>query len=184
MDEKNAIFENCLKNKDSNQSFEMFQSFHSQLSSLIVSLKKECYSKVAKRLLDPSICPETYCFILKTILNNKKLPVILPISHDNKFITVFKEKAEIFNSHFSKQCTPLVNKSKIPSECPEKSIESFSSITFEISDVDPNKSHGYDMLSIHMLKLCGESIYKPLTLFHLIGKKLMSQFLKRVASSY
>ena len=84
----------------------MFQSFHSQLSSLIVSLKKECYSKVAIRLLDPSICAETYCFILKTFLNNKKIPVILPISHDNKFITGFKEKVEIFNSHFSKQYTP------------------------------------------------------------------------------
>ena len=45
----------------------------------------------------------------------------------------FKQKFEFFNSHFSKQCTPLINNSKIPSEC-------------------------------CMLKLCGESIYKPLNL--------------------
>ena len=43
--------------------------------------------------------------------------------------------------------------------------------TFEINDIekiiknlDPNKSHGHDMLSIPMLKLCDESIYKPLNL--------------------
>ena len=62
----------------------------------------------------------------------------------------------------------LINNSKIPSECPQKSNESLSFITFEINDtekiiknLDPNKSHGHDMLSIRMLKLCGESIYKP-----------------------
>ena len=41
---------------------------------------------------------------------------------------------------------------------------------FEINDIeiiknlDPNKSHGHNMLSILMLKLCGESIYKALNL--------------------
>ena len=83
-----------------------------------------------------------------------------------------------------------------------RSGESLSSITFEINDIekiiknlDPNKSHGHDMLSIRMLKLCGESIYKPLNVIfkscletvnlRLVGKKLMlSQFLKRVTSSY
>ena len=114
---------------------------------------------------------------MKTFLNNNKIPVIRPIFHDNKFITDFKQKAEIFNSHFSKQCTPLINNSKIPSECPRKSNESLSSITFETNDIekiiknlDPNKSHGHDMLSIRMLKLCGESIYKP---FNLILKSCL-----------
>ena len=134
-------------------------------------MKNKYYSKVAKKLLDPSTRPKTYWSILKTFLNNKKIPVILPIFHDNKFITNFKQKAEIFNSHFSKQCTPLINNSKISSECPQKLHESLSSITFEINDIekiiknlDPNKSHGHHMLSIHMLKLCGESIYKPLNI--------------------
>ena len=34
-----------------------------------------------------------------------------------------------------------------------------------IKNLDPNKSHGHDTLSICMLKLCGESIYQPLNLF-------------------
>ena len=134
-------------------------------------MKNKYYSKVAKKLLDPSTSPKTYWSVLKTFLNNKKIPVLPPIFHDNKFITDVKQKAEIFNSHFSKQCKPLINNSKILSECPRKSNESLSSITFEINDIekiiknlDPKKSHGHDMLSIRMLKLCGESIYKPLNL--------------------
>ena len=71
---------------------------------------------------------------MKTFLNNKKIPVIPPFFHYNKFITDIKQKAEIFNSHFSKQCTPLINNSKIPSEYPQKPNESLSSITFEIND--------------------------------------------------
>ena len=114
---------------------------------------------------------------MKTFLNIFKIPVIPQIFRDNKFITDFKQKPEIFNSHFSKQCTPLINNSKIPSECPRKSNESLSSITFEINDIekiiknlDPNRSHVYDMLSIRMLKLCGEPIYK---LFNLIFKSCL-----------
>ena len=71
-----------------------------------------------------------------TFLNNKKVRVIPPVFHDNKYITDFKQKAEIFNSHFAKQCSPLINNSKIPSECPRKSNESLSSITFEISNIE------------------------------------------------
>ena len=121
INEKNAIYKNCLKNNKRSQSFATFQSFQSQLSSLITNLKKQYYSKVAKKLLDPSTSPKTYWSILKAYLNKKKIPVIPPIFHDNKFITDFKQKAEIFNSHFSKQCTPLINNSKISSECPRKS---------------------------------------------------------------
>ena len=79
INEKNAMYKNDLKNNKSNQSFKAFQSFQNQLSSLIVSLKYKYYSKVAKRLLDPSTSPKTYWSILKTFLNNKTIPVIPPI---------------------------------------------------------------------------------------------------------
>ena len=41
-----------------------------------------------------------------------------------------------------------------------------------------NKAHGHDMISICMLKLCGDSIGKPLRVyemkdFHWRGKKVM-----------
>ena len=82
-----------------------------------------------------STSPKTYWSKLKTFLNNKKI-FYWQIFVYNKYITNFKQKAEIFNSHFSKQYLPLINNSKIPSECPRKSNESLSSITLEIIDIE------------------------------------------------
>ena len=31
-----------------------------------------------------------------------------------------------------------------------------------IQNSDPNKAHGHDQISIHMLKICGKTIFKPL----------------------
>ena len=85
---------------------------------------------------------------------------------------IYKQKPEIINSHFSKQCTLINNTSKIPSECPWKSNEFLSSIIFEINDIGkiiknlyPNRSCRHDMHSICMLKLCSESANKRLKLF-------------------
>ena len=65
----------------------------------------------------------------------------------------------------------LNSSNKVLSEYPRKSNESLSSISFKINDIekmiknlDPNKSYGHDLLCICMLKLCVESIYKPLNL--------------------
>ena len=33
-----------------------------------------------------------------------------------------------------------------------------------ISNLDPNKAHGHDMVSIRMIKLCGNSLCKPLAI--------------------
>ena len=63
-----------------------------------------------------------YLSILKAFLNNKKIPVIPSISHDNKFITNFKQKNEFLNSNVFEQGTPLINNNKIPSESPRNQM--------------------------------------------------------------
>ena len=50
-----------LQKQQSNQFFGTFQSFQSQLRTLIANLKNKYYSKVAKTLLDPSTSPKMYC---------------------------------------------------------------------------------------------------------------------------
>ena len=67
------------------------------------------------------------------------------------------------------QCTPLVNDRKLPSVLTvytESLLESFHFSPDHIGDIvkklDPNKAHGHGMISIHMLKLCGDSIWKLL----------------------
>ena len=77
----------------------------------------------------------------------------------------------MFNCFFAKQCSIINNSSELFSNILKKTDKSISTVTFTSDDIatliqnlDPNKAHGHDMLSIRMLKLCGKSICKPLDL--------------------
>ena len=158
------------RNKNS-QLYAKIQQIQCELNRLIVDSKNKYYSRMSVKLTDPKTSPKTYWSILKTFLNNKKIPCIPPIYHDNKFITNFHEKAELFNSFFAKQCSLLNTPSILPSSFTKKTEESLSDIIFSKNDImkiiqslDPNKAHGHDMISIRMLKICGISICHPLEL--------------------
>ena len=50
----------------------------------------------------------------------------------------------------------------------EKSISSitlnYNDIATIVRNLDPNKAHGHDIVSIRMLKICGKLLCKPLKL--------------------
>ena len=55
------------------------------------------------------------------------------------------------------------NNSKLPSVLTKKTVEfSAYDILKIIRNLNPNKAHGHDMINIRMLKICDESICKPL----------------------
>ena len=62
----------------------------------IQNSKQIYYPKLSSKLANPATSLKTYWSILKTFLNDKKIPCIPPLFHENKFITNFKEKAELF----------------------------------------------------------------------------------------
>ena len=112
---------------------------------------------------------KAYWSLLKTFLNNKKIPLIPPLYHQGGFITNFKVKAELFNSFFASQCSLIKNDSKLPSYLNYKTENRLSTVNFSIDDIakilqnlDPNKAHGHDKISIRMLQLCVNSICKSL----------------------
>ena len=133
--------------------------------------KEQFYSRISTKLMDPTIRPKTYWSILKIFLNHKKIPCIPPIYRNNNYITDFKEKAQIFNDFFAKQCTLVGNSSKLPTNSFKRTNNLLSTISFAKDDIakiiknlNPNKAHGFDMISIHMIKICSELILKPLEL--------------------
>ena len=110
---------------------------------------------------------KSYWSTLKMFLNDKKIPCIPPLKHQNKCVTNFKEKAEIFNSFFAEQYSLMNNSSKLPSTLLKRTDKFISSVSFSsndiariIRDLDPNKAHGHDMINIRIVKICGESILK------------------------
>ena len=68
-------------------------------------------------------------------------------------------------------CSLINNSSELPSLLFKRAENLISSIDFGSDDIakiihnlDPNKAHGHDMISIRMLKICGNPTYKPLQL--------------------
>ena len=49
---------------------------------------------------DPKTAPKTYCSILSRFLHNKKIPAIPPLLINDKFISDFRTKANLFNNFF------------------------------------------------------------------------------------
>ena len=87
------------------------------------------------------------------------MPVIPALLVNNKFVTDFKAKANIFNDFFSKQCTPVVNGSKLPENQVYLTNSRINSVSFSenlviniIRNLIVNKTHGHDDISIKKLK--------------------------------
>ena len=113
--------------------------------------------------------PETYWKIISRFLNNKKISAIPPLLVNGEIISNFSQKASIFNKFFASQCTPLQNSSSLPTFY-LRTDETLSSLNindddiFAIKNLNPDKSHDRDNISIRMIKLCGKSIAYPLKL--------------------
>ena len=138
------------------------------VSNLISETKKRYLLNLGKKLTDPATGPKTYWSILKRFLNKLKVPSIPPLLVDGNFVTDFTKKASIFNTYFATQCNIIDNGSIIP-ELRYKTNKRLSDITFSSSDIsniiknlNPNKGHGHDNISIKMIHLCGDSIVTPL----------------------
>ena len=162
MQEKNQLFSRVQSNIYNGTLLKKLQCLQNKLNYLTDTAKRQYYTRISMKLMDPTTSAKTYWSILKRFLNDKKIPCIPPLFHDNEFITDFKEKAELFNSFFSKQCSIIDNDKKLPSNLAYHTNEKLSNIVFNsedidkvISGLDPNKAHGHDMISIRMLKMCG-----------------------------
>ena len=83
---------------------------------------------------------------------------------------IMKKKVIIFNKFFASQCTPIDNDSQILDSVVFNTEARFSSITCEGNDIpkiirnlDISKAHGFDDISMKMVKLCDDSLIKPLS---------------------
>ena len=73
------------------------------------TLESKYYENVSQKLCSKAVALKYYWSLLKTMLNDKKVPCIPPIFHYNKFVTDFSKKPNLFNSCFAKQCFQLIN---------------------------------------------------------------------------
>ena len=171
------MYKNYKRNGKKTEDYELLTRTASEVSHLIEKSKDEYYYRLGKRLNDPNTSAKSYWTILKTFYNKRKIPLIpLPLVN-NSFVTDFKEKANLFNEFFCKQCTPVANDSTLPTllETPNKTLSLLEIIATDIGKIikalKVNKAHGHNEISIRMLKLCESAITEAL---YLIFKNCLS----------
>ena len=133
-----------------------------------MTCKKNYLRKTGQILANPGTSGKTYWSLINTVLNKAKIPIIPPLLENGLFITDFSAKAQIFNDYFILQCTTIDTGSEIPRDAPGASsmINDFDiseeKILNIIRSLNPNKAHGWDEISIRMIKLSDASLVTPL----------------------
>ena len=98
---------------------------------------------------------------------------------NDKFVTDIQAEADIFNKFFADQCTPLKNNSMVPTNQLFMTQARLRSLDFDegeilktIRSLNINKAHGHHDISIRMIKICDESVVKPLLILFKSSLKL------------
>ena len=115
--------------------FENFEFLQNELNVSIENYKHTYYSKLSSKLANPATSSKTYWSILKTFLSNKKIPSIPPLFHENKFITIFKEKAVLLNTSYANQYHLLKNSSALPNNLAKLTKKSLDTVNFSTDDI-------------------------------------------------
>ena len=160
-----------MQNERFESDFGFLKPSITELNELISKTKTLYYENLAKKLNNPLLQAKTYWSILKTFYNDKKIPLIPPPLIDDRFATDIWTKANIFNKFFDEQCTPLRNGSVLPVNqmfLTQARLQSFDFKEVEILKIiralNINKAHGFDDISIRMIKICDKSFLKPFIL--------------------
>ena len=167
---QNKIYKKFKRNGYKIEDKLILDRMKTQSSEAIKNAKDDYMKSLGAKLADSTTGQKTYWKILNKLLNKCKVPRIPPLFVQGKFITNCKEKASIFNSLFTSQCTPLANESVLPlfDYVTNSRLSSFEIDPNEIKDIisglSTNKAHGPDNISVNMLKLCVDQLCVPLVI--------------------
>ena len=125
---------------------------------MVEDAKHKYFSNTGARLANCSNNRKAYWSLINKILNKGKTPEIPPLLENDTFVFDLVTKAEIFNDYFLLQCSTLNTESDIPQNSTFNIAKlSTISITDEkilkiIRSLKPNKAHGWDNVSVRMIK--------------------------------
>ena len=140
-------------------------------SKLIEDAKEKYFMKIGRTLSNPQTGKKLYWSLINKILNKAKIPIIPPLIENDIFVLEFTAKVEIFTDYFIQQCTTIDTGSELPPiSVPNTSLLTGFSISDEkilniIRSLNPNKAHGWDDISVRMIKICDDALPLPLRLY-------------------
>ena len=98
------IIKNKIKSKSSlykSNKFIDLQNLSKEISTMILERKEKYYNHLSMKLNNPNTSAKTYWSILKSFYNDSKVPLIPPLLVNNKIVSDFTKKANIFNDFFN-----------------------------------------------------------------------------------
>ena len=158
---KAKIYENYVKNGRSDADKDELVRITSLSSDTIIGAKETYLHSLGNKLNDPQTGVKSYWSILNKLLQKNKITLIPPILSNGAFITNVYKKITLFNTFFADQCTRINNSSTLPPfEYKVNSKIAFSELEIVsiIRSLNTNKAHGWDGISIRMIKICDETI--------------------------
>ena len=125
---KTEYFKNCVK-PNNPESIRHFEQMQDTIRMQEIS-KQQYYFKLSRKLSVNKSRPKCYWSILKSFLNNKRIPCILPLIHNNQFVVDFTEKSGLLDSFFAKECTHIETGTNLPTHILRRTNESLNTINF------------------------------------------------------
>ena len=165
---KNRAYKSFVRRGQPDDRLEGIQKMITEGSKLIEDAKRNYFLKVGNTLANPGTSSRTYWSLINTVLNKAKVPIIPPLLENGLFVTDFTEKAQIFNDYFILQCTTIDTGSEVPQHIPVATtlINDFvipdEKILNIIQSLNSHKAHGWDEISVRMIKLSDAALVIPL----------------------
>ena len=160
--EKDNVYKSYQNSKNNNDIHYLrrFKVLQENLRNATEVSKLNYYSRITYKLTHIQKNTKVYWTLLKRFFNNKKIPLIPPLFHGNEYGTDFKRKADFFNSFFAKQCSFVSNSCELPLNLHYATEKRLNTLIFSNNDIekimqnlDPNKAHDHDKISIRMIKI-------------------------------
>ena len=147
------------------------QNLAIDITEMISIRKDEYYDHLSKKLDNPNTSAKTYWSILKSFYKSTNVPLIPPLLVNNKTVSDFTEKANLFSDFFASQYTPISNNSVLPSRKSFKTDKRLYKLNIKEDDIlkiirklNVSKAHGHDDISIRMLKICDSVLTEHLSI--------------------
>ena len=100
------------------------------LANAITNSKSACHRRIASKLNDPNSAPKADRSILKSFVNNKKIPLIPQILVNDQLVTQFLEKANLYNEFVTQQCNTIESDKTLPNDLAFETTE--RNLSFDI----------------------------------------------------
>ena len=119
-----------IQKKSTNKVFQQYLINGKKIIEMIQDRKEKYFYDLSLKLNKPQNDHKTYCSIIESCYDGRKIPIILPLSVNGKIVTNFN----LFNRYFLSQCNPLPKESKLPEN--QIYITEAKVSSFDINDKD------------------------------------------------